>query len=40
MKNRMALEWAKKIAYIRGNHPGRGTGPDEEIMLLGIYLLD
>jgi len=40
MKNCMALQRAKKIAYIRGNHPGRGTGPDKEIMLSGFYLLD
>jgi len=36
----MALERAKKTAYIWGNRPGRGTGPDEEIMLSGIDLLD
>jgi len=40
MKNRMALERAKKIVYIQGNRPGRGTGLDEEIMLSGICLLD
>ena len=38
-KNRLALERAKKLAFIRGNSKG-STGADEEVMLSVIDVLD
>ena len=38
-KNQLALERAKKIAFIRGNSQG-SFGPDEEILLSAIDVLD
>eukprot|EP00983_Pelagomonas_calceolata_P084167 1156307-Pelagomonas_calceolata.AAC.3 len=40
LKNRLALERAKMIAYIRGISREGGTGADEEIMLTEIDVLE